>query len=109
LAKPVSYRIADRLDGRFDVIVVLHPHKVFRRVGLLTRAEAEEWLDGRLRRPARRAPGEHRGPGAGHLGPAVLSVPRPRDMRRDSLRLECLSPTRVSVECPRTRSPARRD
>jgi hypothetical protein len=46
LAKPVSYRIADRLDGRFDVIVVLHPHKVFRRVGLLTRAEAEEWLDG---------------------------------------------------------------
>jgi hypothetical protein len=46
LAKPVSYRIADRPDGRCDVIAVLHPRKVFRREGLATLAEAEEWEDG---------------------------------------------------------------
>ena len=46
MAKPVSYRIANRPNGRFDVIVVLHPRKVFRQVGLLTLAEAEEWVDG---------------------------------------------------------------
>ena len=45
MAWSVSYRITDRPDGRFDV-VVLHPRKVFRQSGLLTLAEAEEWLDG---------------------------------------------------------------
>ena len=46
MARSVSYRIADRPDERFDVIVVLHPRTVFRQTGLLTVAEAEEWVDG---------------------------------------------------------------
>ncbi|GAB6842939.1 hypothetical protein HNR00_003134 [Methylorubrum rhodinum] len=45
LARRVSYRIADRPDGRFDVIVVLHPGKVFRRRGFATLADAEDGVE----------------------------------------------------------------
>ena len=42
----VTYTISDREDGRFDVTATIEPDKVFRRSGLATLAEAEEWVDG---------------------------------------------------------------
>ncbi len=42
----VTYAIGDREDGLFDVTATIAPDKVFRRQGLATRAEAEEWVEG---------------------------------------------------------------
>jgi hypothetical protein len=42
----VVYRIEDRSDGRFDVVVTLESGKVFKRSGCVTRAEVDAWIDG---------------------------------------------------------------
>jgi hypothetical protein len=42
----VVYRIEDRSDGRFDVVVSLESGKVFKRSGCVTRAEVDAWIDG---------------------------------------------------------------
>ena len=42
----VVYRIEDRADGRFDVVVTLESGKVFKRSGCVTRAEVDAWIDG---------------------------------------------------------------
>lgn len=39
--RPVSCRVTDRPDRRFDVVATISPNKVFRREGLMPRAEAD--------------------------------------------------------------------
>ncbi|KQP89819.1 hypothetical protein ASF60_18860 [Methylobacterium sp. Leaf113] len=45
MPRGVSYRIEDRLDGLFDVVVTLDPGKVFRRAGSASRAEIDQWIE----------------------------------------------------------------
>lgn len=42
----VSYSIADRDDGRFDVVATMEPGRTYQREGFASLAEAEEWIDG---------------------------------------------------------------
>ncbi|MFC6739935.1 hypothetical protein [Methylobacterium tardum] len=46
MPQSVVYRIEDRSDGRFDVVVTLASGKVFKRSGCVTRAEVDAWIDG---------------------------------------------------------------
>jgi hypothetical protein len=46
MPQSVIYRIEDRSDGRFDVVVTLESGKVFKRSGCVTRAEVDAWIDG---------------------------------------------------------------
>lgn len=46
MARNVVYRIDDRSDGRFDVVVTLASGKVFRRAGCISRAEVDAWIEG---------------------------------------------------------------
>ncbi|GEP04732.1 hypothetical protein [Methylobacterium oxalidis] len=51
MPRSVTYRITDRPDGRFDVVVTLEatgadPVKTFLRDGVGTLAEAEAWVEG---------------------------------------------------------------
>ncbi len=45
MARPVRCSIVDMPDGRFAVVAASASGKVFRRAGLLTRAQAEECVD----------------------------------------------------------------
>ena len=45
MVQRVTYSIIDRLDGRFDVVVVLGATSLYAREGLMTLAEAEEELE----------------------------------------------------------------
>ena len=45
MAKPVTYSIVDRPDGRFDLVVLLGSGPPFTRHGFWTLAEAEEEVD----------------------------------------------------------------
>ncbi|WP_336489481.1 hypothetical protein [Methylobacterium nigriterrae] len=45
MTRPVCYSIVDLPDGSFGVVAVVGSGKVFRRVGLLTLAEAEECVE----------------------------------------------------------------
>ncbi|MGT2479225.1 hypothetical protein ACU4GR_10680 (plasmid) [Methylobacterium oryzae CBMB20] len=42
----VDYRIIDRPDGQFEVVVKLASGKIFRRSGCISRAEADTWIEG---------------------------------------------------------------
>ena len=46
MARPVSYGIFDRSDGRFDVIVILGASPLYAPPAFMTLAAAEEWVDG---------------------------------------------------------------
>ncbi len=46
MARIVTYKVFDRSDGRFDVVVVLGTGSLHQRAGFMTLAEAEEWIDG---------------------------------------------------------------
>ncbi|MDP4023896.1 hypothetical protein Q8W71_14790 [Methylobacterium sp. NEAU 140] len=45
MARPVNCHVIDRPDGRFDVVAIIRPRRIFRRQGLMTRAEAEACID----------------------------------------------------------------
>ena len=45
MVQRVTYSIVDRLDGRFDIVVVLGAKSLYAREGLMTLAEAEEELE----------------------------------------------------------------
>lgn len=46
MPRTVSYSILDEADGRFSVVATLAPDRIYRRDGVATLAEAEEWIEG---------------------------------------------------------------
>ena len=46
MARRVYYRISDRPDGCFDVVVTIEPDTVLGRDGFTSLAEVEDWIEG---------------------------------------------------------------
>ena len=46
MARIVTYKVFDRSDGRFDVVVILGTGSLHQRAGFMSLAEAEEWIEG---------------------------------------------------------------
>ena len=46
MPRTIAYRIHDEPDGRFTVVATMEPDRIYRRHGLRTLAEAEDWIEG---------------------------------------------------------------
>src|SRR3954451_10605048 len=46
MARSVTYKIFDRSDGRFDIVVILGSGSLHQRAGFMTLADAQEWIEG---------------------------------------------------------------